>query len=107
MTQKSVLETADVVVMNNVFEFFEVSERLVELWKFIRSAVRKPGTLLVTIPALHESLEKAKISTDIIKGWVKEVPVDYPHSHNHSGDGDGDDDEELYDLESVHLYKVL
>lgn len=100
MTQKSVLEKADVVVMNNVFEFFEPSEKLSQLWQFIRSAVCKPGSVLLTIPALQESLEKAHVSTDMMKGWVKEIPLEYPSQ--------GDDgDEELFDLENVHLYRVL
>lgn len=95
MTQAPLLGTADVVVMNNVFEFFEDdSERHAQLWKFIRTSVCKSGTRLVTIPALHESLEKAKVKLDL-KGWVKEVPLVYPA---------GDD---LENLQDVHLYTVL
>lgn len=94
-TQAPLLGTADVVVMNNVFEFFEDdSERHEQLWKFIRSSVCKKGAKLVTIPALHESLEKAKVNLDL-KNWVQEVPLTYPA---------GDD---LENLQDVHLYTVL
>lgn len=95
MTQAPLLASADVVVMNNVFEFFEDdSERHAQLWKFIRNSVSKSGGKLVTIPALHESLEKAKVSLDL-KNWVKEVPLIYP-----SGD-------DLENLQDVHLYTIL
>lgn len=94
LTQAPLLANADVVVMNNVFEFFEPnSERHTQLWKFMRGAVSKKGALLVTIPALHESLEKAKVSLDLGK-WVEEVPLVYPS------------DQDLENLQDVHLYKV-
>jgi len=95
LTQAPLLGSADVVVMNNVFEFFESdSERHAQLWKFIRGAVSKSGAMLVTIPALHESLEKAKVDLDLGK-WVEEVQIVYPS------------DEDLENLQDVHLYKVL
>ena len=48
----------------------------------------------MAIPALHESLEKAKVELDLGK-WVEEVPLVYPA------------DEDLENLQDVHLYKVL
>jgi hypothetical protein len=72
----------------------ECSDRHVQLWKFIRGAVSKSGTMLVTIPAIHESLEKAKVELDL-GSWVSEVPLVYPA------------DDDLENLQDVHLYKVL
>jgi hypothetical protein len=97
MNQKGALQKADVVVMNNVFEFFAPGKELENLWKFISSSVTKKGTKIVTIPAIEKSLEDAGITMKIDK-WVKEIPLEYPET------GDEEIDE---DCRLVHVYEVL
>ena len=64
-----VIATGDVVILNNVFEWFMAPEMQVSMWKFLRSTF-SPGTLLVTIPSLETSLEP--LDTGIcLETWVK------------------------------------
>ncbi|KAI1237764.1 hypothetical protein IHE44_0013850, partial [Lamprotornis superbus] len=65
-TQPSLLQKADVVVMNNVFEYFLDRQE----------QARKRGSLLVTVPSLEESL--SKLQTDVqLSQWVEEVQLNY------------------------------
>ena len=110
LNQKEVLAKADVVVMNNVFEFFAPGSELENLWKFISTTVKKKGCKIVTIPSIEKSLSDAgvthlkthflinnQISMKIDK-WIKEVPLNYPET----------DDEELdEDYKLIHMYEVL
>jgi hypothetical protein len=61
MNKPELLANADVVVLNNVFEFFAPGEKQETLWKFIKSNVTKKGCKIVTIPSIQESLEHAEV----------------------------------------------
>ncbi|XP_046384409.1 uncharacterized protein LOC124154613 [Ischnura elegans] len=71
----SIVSTADVVVLNNVFEFFVPEEIQLLMWNFLRSHV-KHGALLVTSPSLHVSLQNLKGGRGVagLDQWVKELP---------------------------------
>jgi len=97
MNHKKVLSTADVVVMNNVFEFFVPQEQQQQIWQFIRESVCKKGSKLVTIPSLESTLKNNKISLDVDK-WVQRIAIQHPVTGN---------TEEDEDCESVCLYEVL
>nr|XP_032819832.1 uncharacterized protein LOC116947793 [Petromyzon marinus] len=97
-TQGDLLRTADVVVMNNVFEYFMDSESQARCWHFVREHVRQPGCLLLTVPSLEESLGRLQVGVNVSE-WVCEVPLDYSVYL-----GEGMDHEAL---ESIHLYRVL
>ncbi|KAK2707153.1 hypothetical protein QYM36_014987, partial [Artemia franciscana] len=91
-----ILKAANVIVLNNVFEFFVSPENHVKIWQFLRREIN-PGTLLVTIPSLEE--EFAALNTGIVLGsWVKPLPPCNP--------GMIDDYEEL-EVSEVKLYQVL
>ncbi|KAF9929645.1 hypothetical protein BGZ65_005706 [Modicella reniformis] len=56
----SLLERADIVIMNNVFQFFCPIDVQRQLWIFIYSNLRqRKGTILITIPSLQEQLKDA------------------------------------------------
>ncbi|OBZ81906.1 hypothetical protein A0J61_10045 [Choanephora cucurbitarum] len=95
---------ADVVIMNNVFQFFNEPAIQQQIWKFIRAETKKkPGLLLVTLPSLQEQLKEASLSANkLLKGWVKEVKLDYE-----GGWFQEINDDELDEIKQVHLYKVL
>eukprot|EP01119_Soliformovum_irregulare_P011567 TRINITY_DN2910_c2_g1_i1.p1 TRINITY_DN2910_c2_g1~~TRINITY_DN2910_c2_g1_i1.p1 ORF type:complete len:313 (-),score=100.68 TRINITY_DN2910_c2_g1_i1:15-953(-) len=95
--QKEILQSADVVIMNNVFDFFVPESDMESLWKFVSTAL-KPGCRLVTLPSLERSLENAKVKNINLKKWVKEIPLQYPESENSEADED---------CREVHLYQVL
>ncbi|XP_061223556.1 uncharacterized protein LOC133219918 isoform X5 [Neopsephotus bourkii] len=97
-TQASLLQKADVVVMNNVFEYFLDRQEQARAWEFVACNVRKTGSLLVTVPSLTESL--SKVQTDIQLGqWVEEMQLNY--------DVYVEKDVDREALEQIHLYKIL
>ncbi|KAG1468752.1 hypothetical protein G6F56_003653 [Rhizopus delemar] len=95
---------ADVVVMNNVFQFFNELETQQKIWKFVRTETKKkPGMLLVTLPSLQEQLKSAGLSASkLMKGWVKEVKLNYDEGWFQEISED-----ELDEIKEVHLYRVL
>ncbi|XP_075569155.1 uncharacterized protein LOC104025044 [Pelecanus crispus] len=97
-TQASLLQKADVVVMNNVFEYFLDRQEQARAWEFIACNVRKRGSLLVTVPSLKESL--SKLQTDIqLNQWVEEMQLNYDVCMEKDVDREA--------LEQIHLYKIL
>ncbi|XP_062432073.1 uncharacterized protein LOC134140628 [Rhea pennata] len=97
-TQASLLQKADVVVMNNVFEYFLDRLEQARAWEFIACNVRKRGSLLVTVPSLEESL--SKLQTDIqLSQWVEEIQLNYDVYMEKEADKEA--------LEQIHLYKIL
>ncbi|XP_068016460.1 uncharacterized protein [Melanerpes formicivorus] len=97
-TQASLLQEADVVVMNNVFEYFLDRQEQARAWDFIAGNVRKRGALLVTVPSLKESL--SKLQTDIqLSQWVEEMELNYDVCMEKDVDREA--------LEQIHLYKIL
>ncbi|KAM6969675.1 uncharacterized protein LKV04_018248 [Tautogolabrus adspersus] len=95
--QNVLLQNADVLVMNNVFEFFMEPSQQVSAWRFIMENFRKKGSLLVTVPSLQESLNP--LQEALQPGWVEELPVDYDVYLGRDSDPDS--------LRLIHLYRVL
>ncbi|XP_007578198.1 uncharacterized protein LOC103156174 [Poecilia formosa] len=96
-TQEVLLQSADVLIMNNVFEYFMEPTEQIGAWKFIMQAFRRRGALLVTVPSLQESLDALQVS--LPPDWVEELPVDY----NVYLGRDADPEE----LRQIHLYRVV
>ncbi|XP_039741597.1 uncharacterized protein LOC120620762 isoform X3 [Pteropus medius] len=97
-TQGSLLQNADVVIMNNVFEYFLDEAVQARAWEYISHNVRKQGSLLVTVPSLEESLSGLQINIQL-SPWVEEVPLNY--------DVYPEKDIDREALEQIHLYKIL
>ncbi|XP_027042530.1 uncharacterized protein LOC113670567 [Pocillopora damicornis] len=68
---------ADIVVLNNVFEFFLSMNQQIRTWKFIREHVTKPGCILVTVPSLEEATEFNNKPCIDVNSWVKPCIVNY------------------------------
>ncbi|XP_057716206.1 uncharacterized protein zgc:109986 [Corythoichthys intestinalis] len=96
-SQDTLLHNADVVVMNNVFEYFMQPEQQVRAWRFIMQTLRKSGSLLVTVPSLHDSLQP--LQEALPAGWVEELPLHYDVFVGKDTDPE--------DLRQIHLYRVL
>ncbi|KAM8948659.1 uncharacterized protein AAEQ78_011929 isoform 2-T2 [Lycaon pictus] len=60
-TQGSLLQNADVIIMNNVFEYFLDEAEQARAWECISHNVRKQGSLLVTVPSLEDSLSRLQL----------------------------------------------
>ncbi|CEP20162.1 hypothetical protein [Parasitella parasitica] len=95
---------ADIVIMNNVFQFFNELPTQQKIWKFMRTETKKkPGSLLVTLPSLQEQLKETGMSASkLMRGWVKEVKLDYD-----GGWFQELNDDELEEIKQVHLYRVV
>ncbi|XP_029972971.1 uncharacterized protein LOC115406859 isoform X2 [Salarias fasciatus] len=96
-TQDALLRTADVLIMNNVFEYFMEPSEQVRAWRFIMQTFRRSGCLLVTVPSLQESL--SALQEALQPGWVEELPVDYNVYLGKDADTET--------LKQIHLYRVL
>ncbi|XP_007473309.1 uncharacterized protein LOC100011572 isoform X2 [Monodelphis domestica] len=97
-TQASLLQNADVVIMNNVFEYFLDRSEQSRAWEYISHNVRKKGTLLVTVPSLKECLSNLQVAIHLNQ-WVEEVQLNYNIY------AEKDIDREA--LEQIHLYKIV
>ncbi|MED6271375.1 hypothetical protein CHARACLAT_019634 [Characodon lateralis] len=96
-TQQVLLQDTDVLIMNNVFEYFIEPSEQIGAWKFIMQTFRKRGSLLVTVPSLQESLDALQVP--LPPGWVEELSVDYNVYL-------GRDTDPEY-LRQIHLYRVF
>jgi len=68
----NVIKSANVLVMNNVFEWFNSLQDQIKLWRYLKDVV-SPGTLLVTVPSLENSLEHLQTGISL-EEWVEEEP---------------------------------
>jgi len=66
-----ILSKGDVIVMNNVFEYFTSPHLISTMWKFIMTSLCHHGQLIVTYPSLQESLETVQMASQL-EGWVTE-----------------------------------
>eukprot|EP01135_Chromosphaera_perkinsii_P004374 Nk52_evm25s279 gene=Nk52_evmTU25s279 len=99
LDQKTLVSTSDIVVLNNVFQFFvEECEMQKNIWNFLREHVKK-GALLVTSPSIPELLQSCQCSFEADK-WVEEIMRGEPPV-------EGKDEEEIDPMEGVFLYRVL
>ncbi|KNC76154.1 hypothetical protein SARC_11333 [Sphaeroforma arctica JP610] len=96
MKHPKILAGADVVVLNNVFQFFHSPAAHAKFWTFLRSTIVRKGTMLVTVPEISGSLRSAQLDMDTAS-WVEEITLDY---------AEYDADEES-DIRAVHLYRVI
>ncbi|XP_063040460.1 uncharacterized protein zgc:109986 [Engraulis encrasicolus] len=100
-SQVALLQEADVLIMNNVFEYFLDPGGQMIAWQCICQNFRKKNSLLVTVPSIHESLTTLKGDNGVvdIRHWIVEEPVNYDAYAG--GDCDADT------LKQIHLYRVL
>ncbi|XP_010891265.1 uncharacterized protein zgc:109986 [Esox lucius] len=97
-TQDSLIQNADVLIMNNVFEYFLQPTDQIKAWHFIVQNFRKKGALLVTVPSIQEALSLLQGAFNLSQ-WVEEVPLDYSVYLGKDSDADA--------LKEIHLYRVL
>lgn len=97
-SQDSLIQNADVLIMNNVFEYFLEPNNQLKAWHFIIHNFRKKGALLVTVPSILESLCSLQGGLDPSQ-WVEEVPLEYNVYLGKDNDPDS--------YRDIHLYRVL
>ncbi|KAM6973222.1 uncharacterized protein FYW47_003333 [Aplochiton taeniatus] len=97
-TQDMLMQSADVLIMNNVFEYFLQPCDQIKAWQFIIHNFRKKGALLVTVPSIQESLSALQGEMIDPCHWVEELTLD----HNIYLGKDSDPDSQR----DIHLYRV-
>jgi len=63
LNRASELQNADIVVLNNVFQFFikkKASQR--NLWKFLHDNITKKGAIIISMPSLEEQLAEVNVN---------------------------------------------
>ena len=81
LNRDTLVQGADIIIMNNVFQFFAPVEIQRQLWEFLYSNIRhKKGTILITIPSLQDQLKDAGFDMDgkKPKSKKKKVPAKPP-----------------------------
>ncbi|XP_051722852.1 uncharacterized protein zgc:109986 [Ctenopharyngodon idella] len=102
-SQAALVQNTDVLIMNNVFEFFMEPSDQMQAWLFINQNFRKKGALLVTVPSIQEALtllqDAVFLETLALSQWIEEVQIDYTVYLKNDTDPDS--------LKQIHLYRVL
>lgn len=68
---EDVVRISDVIVLNNVFEFYLSEALQIEIWKFLRANIKK-GALIVTQPRIETTFSQLETGIDI-NAWLKPV----------------------------------
>ncbi|XP_039529810.1 uncharacterized protein zgc:109986 [Pimephales promelas] len=101
-SQAALVQNTDVLIMNNVFEFFMEPSDQIQAWLFINKNFRKKGALLVTVPSIQEALDLLQdavfLETLALSQWIEEVQLDYTVYLKDDTDPDS--------LKQIHLYIV-
>ena len=95
-TRSDVFELADVVILNNVFEWFVDASNQIKMWQFLCHNI-KLGAIIVSIPSLEKAIGSClQVS---IEKWV--IPLNYTRSDNDSFEDDCPSEEKPF------LYQVI
>lgn len=79
LNRDSLLGGADVVIMNNVFQFFCPIDVQRQLWTFLYTHLRhRKGAILITVPSLQDQLKDAGFIKQKPKGKKRKVPAKPP-----------------------------
>ncbi|XP_056023042.1 uncharacterized protein LOC125649051 isoform X2 [Ostrea edulis] len=62
----NLIQQADVMVLNNVFEFFIPQDTQKSIWNFLYQNVRNKGSYIVTVPSIRESLQLIQVMTNTV-----------------------------------------
>jgi len=88
-------QSADVIILNNVFEWFVDPSQQVFMWQFLSRNI-KTGALLVTIPSLEKSIDGLALGSSL-QQWVK------PYCSNKPNITPSDSSEDV----DINLYQVI
>ncbi|KAG8190846.1 hypothetical protein JTE90_028342 [Oedothorax gibbosus] len=70
-----VVQASDVIIFNNVFECFMDIESQQNIWKWLRNHITKPGTILVTVPSIEDTLNSLETGIDV-STWLRKVSIE-------------------------------
>ncbi|XP_033844445.1 uncharacterized protein zgc:109986 [Periophthalmus magnuspinnatus] len=97
-SQETLIQNTDVLIMNNVFEFFLEPHEQIRCWRFLVQNFHRKGSLLVTVPSLDQCFRQ--IQETLPCDWLEELPVNYDLFLS----SDADQNEAF---RQIHLYRVM
>lgn len=78
-TRPDIINAADVIILNNVFDWFAPIDVQGNLWLCLRTNIKK-GALIIAMPSIHEALSILPNNAGIDPAqWVQEVPPFRPN----------------------------
>ncbi|XP_011310923.1 uncharacterized protein [Fopius arisanus] len=95
------VRVADVVVLNNVFEFYLSEEEQTSVWKFLRDNIKK-GAFIVSRPSISSSLSSLNTGIDVDQ-WIKPVDSEIDQPVNYFAE----ETERVDDSMKIFCYNVL
>ncbi len=99
MNKGGEMQVADVVVLNNVFQFFMPPQEQVLCWRFIRENAKKGGVVL-TNPSLSTLTGHLDLGFGL-EEWVRQIPTE-----STAAKFAGMDKEKFEDLVKICVYRV-
>ncbi len=93
--QTELVHGADIVIMHNVFEWFANYEQQKNIWQRVRrELLTKSGQIIVSTPALEQSVISAGVDLDEFDfdSWVRPIPLGKSVDEQQSKHCDDDDD---------------
>lgn len=98
LNRGDIMDTFDIVILNNVFEFFLDSEQEIKIWRFLKNKLKK-GCLVATIPSVEETFVRLDVFEEF-SSWLKLTAVQQPEN------GFLLDDEDEADFHEMYLYTI-
>ncbi|CAB3367692.1 Hypothetical predicted protein [Cloeon dipterum] len=96
LNQAQVVKSAQLIILNNPFEFFLEPCEQKKVWRFLKEFTSK-GTILICVPALETSFGNLNMKSEL-KSWVKKrEPYNMSAMESDAGE----------DLANMHMYIVL
>jgi len=97
--------TADIIILNNVFQFFTTRPAQQTIWRFLKAETSKRcGLAVVTIPSLQEQLKEAGFGAQgFMRGWVRKERLRYDGGWFEEELGEEEEEE----VKQIHLYRVI
>lgn len=100
---RDIVQTADVVILNNVFEFYLSQNEQNKVWQFLKSCIKK-GAYIVSRPKISTAL--LNLNTGInVNEWVKRVDDQLPEESNNRFDLESNNSND--EFSEIACYRVL
>eukprot|EP01065_Artemidia_motanka_P044484 TRINITY_DN6341_c0_g1_i1.p1 TRINITY_DN6341_c0_g1~~TRINITY_DN6341_c0_g1_i1.p1 ORF type:complete len:609 (+),score=156.56 TRINITY_DN6341_c0_g1_i1:56-1828(+) len=100
----SALKAADVLILNNVFQWFHEHDAQRALWQKLRACLEgREGVTIISVPALEELLAPVGL-LDSLGEWLEPVHLRYPEV---GGEDDDLDEETVQNMQQIRKYRAL
>ncbi|EFA85852.1 hypothetical protein PPL_01084 [Heterostelium album PN500] len=100
LKNEALIKNADIIFMNNVFEFFESDLKVhIGFWNKLKElTLGRKSVRIISIPSIQDIFKYNKLGLSL-KGWLKEVHL-HPEHLKHL------DDDGIDEFKDLHLYQI-